>query len=149
MTTATPGSGGNLHGLPSWHELLNAFRGWDAASGHPVAQCACGLAQLHRKRWPRSRCELVAERRAALINAIDTWAAAHVHRSTREPGTGSFGAHIDRMAAAAAAATRTLRTSDPRGETVHAAWTALAALADGWADITIVAACPYNRAIQD
>lgn len=143
MSAPAPSKG--VDGLPTWHELVAAFRGWDAvcSNGHPVVRCACGLARLHRKRCAGHRRELIAQRRAALINAIDAWADAHVRRSA--PTGESFGVCVDRMAAASATAANTLWTCPPSEEVVHAAWTTLAVLATQWDDITLGAVCPYSR----
>ncbi|WP_280454083.1 DUF4254 domain-containing protein [Nocardia brasiliensis] len=147
MTPATAGYDADLDGLPTWHELMDAFGGWAGSSGHPVARCACGLARLHRKRCTGHRRSTVDERRAALITAIDAWASTHVRRTAQAEE--SLGAYVDRMAAASAMAVTVLRTCAPGGEAVHGAWCRLAALADGWTDITIAVVAPYRQTSQD
>ncbi|MBU3062813.1 DUF4254 domain-containing protein [Nocardia sp. NEAU-G5] len=129
-------AGGPGAALPDWHELLAAFCGHigDEPDTHPVTGWARALAELHlaRRDLPLRTAE-IDSRRAELIVRIDDW----VGRYIRGPHAQSLGSLVDGMAAAQVRAIALLRTADDAAdERVHAAWFALAELADGWTDST-------------
>ncbi|WP_174552104.1 DUF4254 domain-containing protein [Nocardia sienata] len=85
-------------------------------------------------------------RRAELVALIDRWISTEpTGRQVRRQRDDSFGATIDRMAAAHLHANHLLphaeRVSDER---VHAAWYRLALLADAWTDL-VAGAEPVRR----
>ncbi|MFD4356750.1 DUF4254 domain-containing protein [Nocardia sp. NPDC058518] len=121
--------------LPNWHQLNAAlFCGPAAAGEHPIAQLACALAKLHRKRWTIYRPMVAAQRRRGLVDAIDGWIVNNLGTATHSVPL-SVGALVDEMTRAGARARKLLATTDPAGDAVHAAWTACAALADQWTDL--------------
>ncbi len=125
--------------LPEWHELSGALLG-GRGSDHPLTQLARTLAKLHSKRWPRCKHAVAAARRRAVIDAIDVWVAANVGTSAKP-----VSALIDEMARAVGQARQLLATTDPSSDVVHAAWTALAALADQWSDLVLHVAVRYDQ----
>ncbi|MFI8977489.1 DUF4254 domain-containing protein [Nocardia asteroides] len=130
-------------GLPTWHQLTAAIISGPAAAGeHRIAQLACALAKLHRKRWPARRPAVAASRRRCLVAAIDEWVANH-RRATATSVGPSAGALVDEMTRAGARARALLATTDPADDEVHAAWTACAVLADQRADLIAQIPIPY------
>ncbi|MBC7299548.1 hypothetical protein [Nocardia salmonicida] len=129
--------------LPDWHELHIAAVGGGAALEHPLTRLARALAKLHRKRWPSRKQAVAARRRRVLVDAIDLWVAANVGVAVAE--TASVGALIDELTRAGACARRLLATTDPAGDAVHAAWTAVAVLADEWSDLVTHTPIHYER----
>ncbi|WP_052314450.1 hypothetical protein [Nocardia thailandica] len=124
--------------LPHWHELSGVLLG-GRGPDHPITGLARVLAKLHSKRWPRRRRAVADVRRRAVIDAIDMWVAADLGT----PGIPA-GALIDEMARAGAQARQLLATTDPSSDAVHAAWTALATLADQWPALVQHLAIPYS-----
>lgn len=134
--------------LPDQRELVAAFTGAESReTGQPLLIWATGLADLHRRRPgdPLATAGIDC-RRAELVALIDRWISTEPRRrQARRPRDDSFGATIDRMAAAHVHANHLLhhaeRVSDER---VHAAWYRLALLADEWTDL-VAGAEPVRR----
>ncbi|MEV0364181.1 DUF4254 domain-containing protein [Nocardia fusca] len=134
--------------LPDQRELVAAFTGAESReTGQPLLIWATGLADLHRRRHgdPLATAGIDC-RRAELVALIDRWISTEPPgRQIRRQRDNSFGATIDRMAAAHVHANHLLhhaeRVSDER---VHAAWYRLALLADEWTDL-VAGAEPVRR----
>ncbi|MFC8044178.1 DUF4254 domain-containing protein [Nocardia sp. NPDC057353] len=124
--------------LPTGHELSAAILGGHRVE-HPLISFACALAKLHRKRWRGTEQVVAAHRRQAVLDAIDLWMATNVGSTTALQA----GSLIDEMTRAGARARYLLATADPASETVHAAWTAAAALADQWSELAVHVTVPY------
>lgn len=124
--------------LPDWHELLAAFCGHigDQPGTHPITRCAFALAELHLALLEHPEHAAVIDcTRAELAADIDEWVTLHLPRTRHRRHRESFGAVVDRMAAAQVHANHVLRTAASAGEErVHTAWYQLAALADQWTD---------------
>jgi|GEM_PF-6572229 len=130
-------AGGPSAALPDWHELLAAFCGHigEEPDAHPVTRWARALAELHlaRRESPLRTAEIDC-RRAELIAHIDDWVGRHIPAARSARSLGSF---VDGMAAAQVRAIALLRSADDAAdERVHAAWFALAELADHWTELT-------------
>jgi hypothetical protein len=121
--------------LPDANALICALAGqhMDCA----LCRSAHELVDLHRHapghaEWP----EALHTRRATLISGIDLWARRlPPPRCGARPHPESLGELIDRIAAAAAHAFHLLMTDDLSGDRMHAAWTRLAELELGYADL--------------
>lgn len=132
--------------LPDWHELLAAFCGHigDQPGTHPITRCASALAELHLalSGHPEHAAE-IDRIRTELVSDIDEWVASNAARARDHRD--SFGAFVDRMAAAQVHANHVLRTAESAcEERVHTAWFQLAALADAWTD-RVNTAYPAHR----
>jgi hypothetical protein len=103
----------------------------------PVSRWARELTELHGRRRKVGRRVEIEERRAELVDRINTWATLHLPCAA--PGArlhdSSLGEMIDRMAAVAEQAFHLLMHDDPGGERVHAAWTRLAEWEIAYADL--------------
>lgn len=134
--------------LPDQRELVAAFTGAESReTAQPLLIWATGLADLHRRRHgdPLATAGIDC-RRAGLVALIDRWISTEPPgRQVRRQRDDSFGATIDRVAAAHVHASHLLhhaeRVSDER---MHAAWYRLALLADEWTD-PVAGAEPVRR----
>ncbi|QIS08818.1 DUF4254 domain-containing protein [Nocardia arthritidis] len=135
---------------PSDDELLVAIAGIHVGE-HRLCQLANELGQLHdqllaydlaRPDDPQTedaspRAE-IDWRRDELIFEIDVWVAERAPIPHRNAGlhTETIGAVIDRLAQTQTHASHLLMTLDAADPRVHAAWSHLAELANGYTDLT-------------
>jgi len=135
---------------PSDDELLVAIAGIHVGE-HRLCQLANELGQLHDQLLaydlagqdspqtdnaiPRPE---IDRRRDKLIFDIDIWVAERAPIPHRNAGlhTESVGEVIDRLAKTQTHASHLLMTVDPADPRVHAAWSHLAELANGYTDLT-------------
>lgn len=148
-----PGPPGRLHwtacamvtmvlSFPTDDELLIAIRGQHVGE-HRLCQLGRELGALHEQ-WIQTPLDLegptveACPQRVELIDEIDVWVAQRlpVPHPQASVHTETIGTVIDRLARSEVHACHLLMTLDPRDPQVHAAWTHLAELADGYTDLT-------------
>ncbi|WP_406272628.1 hypothetical protein OH799_33115 [Nocardia sp. NBC_00881] len=122
--------------LPSPSTLLCALGGQHVDG--PVSRWARELTELHGRRRDDRRLSVeIDNRRAELVDRINTWATLHLPC----PAVGarlhdaSLGEVIDRIAAVADRAFHVLMHDDPGGDRMHAEWTRLAEMEIAYGDL--------------
>ncbi|MQY30257.1 DUF4254 domain-containing protein [Nocardia aurantia] len=123
--------------LPSKNMVIAACCG-STDLAHPILPAIARLSGLHRTRLTADPVDLrgIDCARATLVREIDRWVvlqqfqrpAAYLH-------TESLGCVVDRMARTHAWAWQLLLSAAPADLAVHAAWTTLAELTDGYHDL--------------
>ncbi|MFI7664154.1 DUF4254 domain-containing protein [Nocardia sp. NPDC049526] len=122
--------------FPSGEALLSAIRGHHVGV-HPLAKLAHDFGVIYQRRLAMfgSECHC---RRDELALAVDVWVTDHlpIPRPGASMHTETLGAVIARLAEAQVHAYHLLMTIDPADPAVHAAWSRLAELVDGYTDLT-------------
>ncbi len=128
--------------FPTDDELLIAIQGLHIGM-HRLCQLAHELGKLHGQLLPAlpGISQLSAEmrsRRIELMDAIDSWVTQRlpVPHPRASLHTETIGPVIDRMVQAQVRACHLLMTLKVTDDRIHAAWTRLAELADGYTDLT-------------